>query len=72
MARKAPGMYKLVVNLHIIVCPGSRMLVVPDSSWSLMDVVPMFAGPISSELSGSVLGSESTRRSCPVGIQSSL
>lgn len=48
------------------------MLVVPDSSWSLMAVVPMFAGPISSELSGSVLGSEPTRRACPVGIQSSL
>lgn len=57
MAQKAPGMHKLVVNLHIIVCPGSLMLVVPDSPWSLMVVVPMFAEPIFSELSGSMLGS---------------
>lgn len=57
MAQKAPEIHKLVVNLHIIVCPGSLMLVVPDSSWSLMVVVPMFAEPIFSELSGSVLGS---------------
>lgn len=57
MAQKAPGMHKLVVNLHIILCPGSLMPVVTDSSWSLRAGVSMFAEPIFSELSGSVLGS---------------